>query len=137
MNTSFDREIATIAAIGEIERIFQKEFSFVKDKFVVKPLSMDDAKSSQDPEVVLGGVYVWIKGSKVYKVGRHLINTRKRALEHIRDNTGGKLKAFENDQNVILLLFNVKKPEDIHWAFALEDYFERKLEPVVNSKRRG
>ncbi len=135
--TSFERVKEIVEMIDEIKNVFRKEFSFIQSKFIIKQLSIDEAYSSKDPEVVLGGVYVWMKGNKVYKIGRHLINTRKRALEHISDNTGDKMGSFKDDSGVILLLFNVKHLEDIHWAFALEDFFERKLEPVIVSKRRG
>jgi len=121
----------------EIASKFTGEFGSITDRFVIKVLSASEAVLSKDPEVVLGGVYVWLVKDRVIKVGRHLENTRKRALEHIRANTGGEMAALEANPDATLILFNLPNPDDLHWAFALEDYFERVLHPKVSSKRRG
>ena len=123
--------------ISDVHSTFTAEFSHLADKFVIKELTFNESETTKNPDVVRGGVYVWWKKNQVIKVGRSLENTRKRALEHIRDNTGKQMADLKNDPGVRLILFNLKEENDIHWAFALEDFFERKLEPAVEAKRRG
>ena len=83
-------------------------------------------------------MYVWYHPEKeVLKVGRHLQNSRKRALEHIQANTGGVMNDYGEDSSTILLLFNVKSTDDIHWVAALEIYFENNIHPEVKAARLG
>lgn len=123
--------------IQDIKQLFEAEFSSVREKFVVRELSVSNASRIGDPMATMGGVYVWWKNGTTYKVGRHLLNTRKRALEHLRDDTGKQLRSLASDPTTVLLLFNLRNPADLHWAFALEDYLEARLNPLVKSKRRG
>ncbi len=129
---------SNIITISEIERIFVNEFAYFADKFAIFQLSVQDARKSQAKYVWHPGVYVWWNTNEgVIKVGRHLTNSRKRALEHIRDNTGEIMKDLADDDQTKLLLFNVKKPSDRHWVAALEVFFEIELSPRIKSERLG
>ncbi|GAI01045.1 unnamed protein product, partial [marine sediment metagenome] len=105
--------------------------------FIIKDLTFKEAKFSPDPDVNRGGVYIWFSNNRVYKVGRSLGNSRKRAFEHIRDNTGGKMAAFKNNPGARLILYNIKNKGNFHWVIALEYFFEWRLKPVIQVKRRG
>ncbi len=124
--------------IAQIENDFRDEFGSISDRFEILEFGVDDARTSEAQYVWHPGVYVWWHPSKgPVKVGRHLTNSRKRALEHIEANTGGILASLGNDSGTKLLLFNVRNPEDRHWVAALEIYFETVLDPVVRSDRLG
>jgi len=88
---------------------FREEFRSIEKKFNILSMSIADAYESKDLSVAQPGVYVfWFEG-KIIKVGRHLVNSRKRALEHIRDNTRNEtfqmiyLKDRKNDYGLILI----------------------------------
>lgn len=121
-----------------VRSLFKREFGQLAEKFTIFEVSVDQAKESREPDISHPGVYVWWHPDrKVVKVGRHLTNSRKRALEHLTDNTGGIMAALERDKATRLLLFNVKNLEDHHWVAALEIFFENKLHPAVASDRLG
>jgi len=122
---------------AEIKDKFEKEFSWHKDKFVIFDLPLDKTSTEQTYGVAAPGVYVFWKADQAIKVGRHLENSRKRALEHIRDDTGQQMKKLRDDKDAHLLLFNVKDKADIHWVAALEIFLEDKLKPLIKSKRTG
>jgi hypothetical protein len=63
--------------------------------------------------------------------------SRKRALEHIQDDTGRVMGVLKDDPAARLILFTVDREADCHWIAALELYFERQLKPVIPPKRRG
>ncbi len=122
----------------EVVNLFEKEFSPHRNKFKIYDLSLAEAEILQEPYILKPGVYVfWHPTRGVIKVGRHFTNSRKRALEHLRDNTGGVMTALKGDGETRLLLFNVKEPEDKHWVAALEIYFEEHLLPEIESRRLG
>ena len=121
---------------SSIRRAFEREFWPVAGKFDQLTLSVSEANESQDLRVARPGVYVWVTGGRVFKVGRSLTNARKRALEHIRDNTGGALKELSLKEDTHLMLFTVHQ-DDYHWPAALEVYLERVLDPEVKTKRQG
>lgn len=73
----------------------------------------------------------------VIRVGRSFDNSRKRALQHLRENTGGVMAELENDHNSRLILFNVKSSDDYFWVAALEVLLEKKLNPEVPAGRQG
>lgn len=123
--------------IDEISQKFDDEFSFVKNRFVIHDLSIADATNSKEPAALRPGVYVFWSGDRVIKVGRHFINAKKRALEHIRDDTGGTMQQLKDDPAAHLLLFLLQDPKDIHWVAALEVFFELNLNPEVRSRRLG
>lgn len=115
-----------------IER-FRAEFGGLAELFNVIILSYAEAASISDPLVTRPGVYVHFDRGGVVKVGRSFSNARKRALEHVRDNTGGSMASLGSDASDRLVLFTVA--EDLHWVAALEVYFERTLNPSVRSRR--
>ena len=123
--------------IHQIEQFFYNEFGPIKTKFKIFELSLEEAQKSQDACVWHPGVYVWWVKSSVIRVGRHLTNSRKRALEHISSNTGGKFDQYASDPSLKVLLFNVIDPKDNHWVASLEIFFEKTLNPKIPSKRLG
>ena len=121
---------------NEISEIIRQEFGQIADRFEILDLTMDKAAGAKTP--ARAGVYVFWKGGSVIKVGRHLQDPKKRALEHIGANTGGTMKELGADPACHLLLLIVKEQErDIHWPFALEVFLERKLQPTVKADRLG
>ena len=124
--------------ITEVKYLFEKEFGVHRNKFEIYDLPLAEAENSREQHIWKPGVYVfWHPTRGVIKVGRHFTNSRKRAFEHLRDNTGGVMTALRDDQGTRLLLFNVKEAEDKHWVAALEVYFEEQLSPEVKSGRLG
>ncbi len=124
--------------IVEIRKLFESEFESISHKFVVIELEIMDASHSKAEYIFHPGVYVWWHPvSGVIKVGRHLTNSRKRALEHISADTGKIMAALADDPTTKILLFNVLNPENLHWVAALEIFLERTLEPVVRAGRLG
>lgn len=87
-------------------------------------------------DLVRPGVYVHHKYGKAIKVGRHFDNVRKRALEHIQDDTGHEMAALKNDDAAELLLITVDK-DKYYWAATLEIFLEINLKPKISSKRIG
>ena len=88
------------------------------------------------------GVYVYLKGEQVIKVGKSQTNSFKRSLEHIRDNTSSKdgviqMRDFGTMEDVLIVLINVKDQQDDHWVSSLEYYLEKELNPLIKSGRRG
>jgi len=124
------------SSIHTIKKIFELEFGLISDRFAIVLLSPEEARSSKSELVYRPGVYVWISGSEVVKVGRHLTNARKRALEHIRDDTAGKMRSLSESDSTRLLLLTTKE-EDSHWVAAVEIFLEKVLEPTIRSKRTG
>ena len=122
--------------VAHVRRVFEREFWPVAGKFAFLALAAEEARASDSPLVWRPGVYVWTDGKRVYKVGRHLTNARKRAFEHVQDDTDGQLKAVGEGTNAVLILLTVDS-EDRHWAAALGIYLEEKLKPLVRSKREG
>jgi hypothetical protein len=129
--------------------LFKAEFSPIVHKFVCIEEIGNTIKESIKTFVWHLGVYVWWREEYVIKVGRHLTNSRKRAMEHYT-NEGGQIRFIydlENKQvrkklsgtpeEVGFLLFNLINLEDKHWAAALENYLEDTLKPLVRSMRMG
>ena len=127
--------------ITKIKEVFEEEFRPLLDKFEIIDLMMYEVFKTKDPIVSLPGVYIFWYKNKIIKVGRHLENSRKRALEHIRDNTRNsefEMKDFKSDsKDYGLVLINCKVYEDYHWVAAVEIFMERILNPVIKSKRTG
>jgi len=127
-----------IESFERVKYLFNREFGSIASRFKLFNLGLGEASSSKDPEIAKPGVYIfWSPSSNVIKVGRHLVNSRKRAFEHIRDNTGSEMAKLEEDDNARLFLFNIQYDEDLHWVAALEIFFERELHPSIKSKRLG
>jgi hypothetical protein len=125
---------------AKVEVVFQTEFGIIADKFKLIDLQVADLLKSKDEFVWNPGVYVFYKGIDVIKVGRHLVNSRKRAWEHIVDNTQNgdlMMKDLQHDPNARVLLINVKDSNDFHWVAAVEIFLEARLAPLIRSKRLG
>jgi len=127
--------------VNEIHDIFINEFGDLSAYFKCFELSVEEARVSDEQCIWNPGVYVWWHPKKgVIKVGRHLTNSRKRALEHIEANTAGQIRELAEDAQTRILLFNLidtDKELKLHWVAALEIYFEHKLNPSIPSKRTG
>ena len=130
-----------INPLTNIISTFIEEFTPILDTFNIIPLSIYQAYDSNDERVWKPGVYVFWHNEKIIKVGRHLTNSRKRALEHIRDNTQSKefemssLKTSTEPCGVVLI--NCINDKHAHWAAAIEIYMEDNLKPIIKSKRTG
>ena len=140
--------------IEEIIKLFEEEFGFIKDKFVVIKLLSDGTSVKRQlqrdviHEIKLDfvhhpGVYVFYANDSPYRVGRHFENTRLRVMQHIDAKTGNKdhnvmdLNKYEDRE---VLLFNLKDPKEAHWAAALEVFLETQLQPKglkIPAKRQG
>jgi len=120
---------------------FHHEFGFLKEKFNIIPISLIEARESQELEVAMPGVYIFWKDDEIMKVGRHFENSRKRALEHIRDNTHNELFEMASledcNENCGIILINCKNKNDFHWVAAIEIYMEIVLKPKIKSQRTG
>lgn len=124
--------------IEEINDLFRQEFGAQEGKFTVLKIAPGDVEACADPDGAHAGVYVWWHSGKgALRVGRSLDNSRKRAFQHLQDNTGGIRAEVESDPGAMLLLFNVKDPKDLHWVAALEIFFETRLAPKIPSVRLG
>ena len=124
----------------KIIQIFEKEFLLISDKFTIIEGSINTISKSSEQYIYHPGVYVFYQNAGVIKVGRHLTNSRKRALEHIRENTKNdvlEMKSLDKSPDSRILLFNVKDTIDNHWVAALEIYLEKELNPIIKSKRQG
>ena len=130
-----------ITPLTNIITTFTNEFAPIIDKFNIVPLSIAEAYGSKDERVWKPGVYIFWHKESIIKVGRHLTNSRKRALEHIRDNTRNdmfemsSLKTSTDPCGVVLI--NCKDLKDYHWAAAIEIYMEDNLSLKIQSKRKG
>lgn len=125
-------------SLDEIWSSFTFEFGLLENKFALFKGDIIWARESKEEFVANPGVYVWwnpLHG--VVRVGVSNQNSRKRALQHISDNTGEIMKSLGSDSKTILLLFNIKDRKDSHWVFALEKFFEKTLEPEIKPKRYG
>jgi hypothetical protein len=128
-----------VASISErsIQALVAAEFGAIAEEFLWHTLSIDEARRSTDSEITRPGVYVFLRDGQPIKIGRHLQNSRKRALEHIRDDTGGQMASLEAGPNATLILINARDPSKLHWICALEVFLEGELKPAVRSKRTG
>lgn len=120
----------------KIQSAFENEFSPVAGKFETLTLSMPDWRNHELLTAARPGVYVWFNSAedKVVKVGLSVVNARARALQHLRDDTGGQMAAMADNPDSQLVLYTLDE-KDKHWAAALEIYFENVLEPEVRSLR--
>ena len=129
---------------SDIVSLFSSEFASIKDRFNIIELHMNYAEQDNSKEAAMPGVYVYLKDNKVWKVGRHLVNSRKRAIEHVNvKRTDYKVVNLKSDPEAVLLLFNLKEhaPKNgvdfRHWVAALEIFFELRLDPLEKSDRLG
>jgi len=122
----------------KIKSTFENEFKLISDKFVVLEENLSDLADSKTKHIYNPGVYIYFDKEKIIKVGRHLTNSRKRALEHIQANTG--IEGFEMsklsiDSNAKVALINVIDPKDYYWVATVEIFLEKELRPIIKSKR--
>lgn len=127
--------------IADVKNRFALEFAEKANKFSISHFKISEALATVDPIANNPGVYLfWHPLHKVLLVGKHQKNSKKRALEHIRDNTRNdmiELRLLKEDPDLDLYLFNVLLPEDKHWILALEAYFEWNLNPAIRAHRMG
>ena len=138
--TRYGRLLATLScismnSISEILEIFRSEFSPLLGKFTVHDLPLDAARDTKDAAVSRPGAYVyWNPEHGAIKVGKSQSNARKRALQHIDDNTKNErlqMSTLADDITCHLLLFTVPRDRDIHWILSLECFLEWRLKPVI------
>jgi hypothetical protein len=125
----------------EVISLFKNEFSHLAETFITFELSVEEARNSKNNDEARPGVYVyWHPEYGVLKTGKSQDNSRKRALEHIRDNTSHEniqMALLGKDAHTIVLLFNIKNDSDLHWVLALEAYMEWNANPKIKSARMG
>ena len=104
-------------------------------------LGVEEAINSKNFNEARPGVYVyWHPEHGVLKTGKSQKNSRKRALEHIRDNTSHndiQMAQLGRDGKTKLILFNVKYKNKLHWVLALEAFMEWNAIPKIKSARMG
>ena len=127
--------------ISEVKNLFSNEFGNISQRFEVIRLKIGDAMISTDAMANRPGVYLfWHPKYHVVMVGKHQTNSKKRALDHIRDNTKNdivELAALKNDPELDLFLFNVASNNDKHWVLALEAFLEWNVKPIIKAHRMG
>jgi len=137
-----------LGGIDEVIEVFKTEFKPILNKFKIirvlrgKPFNIENIREAKDEDNLIWhpGVYVFYGDGKVWKIGRHLTNSRKRATEHISFNTQTQeynIKNLENISGAELILFNIIDLKDSHWVAAVEIYLEKELQPLIPSKRTG
>ncbi len=123
--------------LTDIQELVQAEFGPLASRFAVHDLALTGIAKDSTAGAANPGVYVYLQGDRVIKVGRHLTNSRKRAYEHIGANTGGTMQSLLGEQDVRVALFNVASRRDLHWVCALEVFLEMALKPDIRSARIG
>ncbi len=134
-----------IIPIAQAIADFEEEFGLIIDKFVIHTLTLKFAKITRDERVWKPGAYVWWNEDfGVIRVGRNLVNSRKRAFEHITDDKlrstdvpDFRMSSLTKDPSSRLLLFNLRMNRDLHWAAAAEIFLELRLHPLIPSDRLG
>jgi len=131
-----------VNSVHIIIKLFKSEFSAILTKFDALVLPIHEVKEENNPMVWHPGCYIWHDGKQVVKVGRSLNNSRKRALEHLSakyedPHAKDAFDTLHNAADAKLILFNVVDLEQYHWVAAVEIFMEKKLNPVVKSKRQG
>lgn len=124
----------------DVKRLFESEFSALTDRFHTIEMFIHAARYDGSSEVNAPGVYVfWHPTLGVVKVGKSQSNSKKRALEHLRDNTKkGDVEMAKLGEDVTkILLFNIINAKDLHWILSLEAFLEWNAKPIINSARMG
>ena len=121
--------------IEEVKKIFYDEFGPVISKFEIVDIPLAQVQSFHEA-ADRPGVYVYWKDNQVIKVGRHLVNAKTKALEHIRDNTGGEMAQLKDDPGCHLILFTVDQ-KDFHWTATPEIFLDLYLNPKIKNGRLG
>lgn len=123
---------------NEIQEVFDTEYSRLKNRFIIRRLSVEAAWDNSEVEINRPGVYVFWSGEEVIKVGKSQSNSKSRACEHLdpKKSSDSDMIALGHRETE-LILFNVKNDKDIHWILGLEYYFEKHLNPRIYSSRNG
>lgn len=124
----------------DVKRLFESEFFALTGRFHTIEMSIHAARYDGSSEVNAPGVYVfWHPTLGVVKVGKSQSNSKKRALEHLRDNTKkGDVEMAKLGEDVTkILLFNIINAKDLHWILSLEAFLEWNAKPIINSARMG
>lgn len=128
-------------SLQDIKEMFHNEFTPIDKKFIVKELEISNAMNNGEGDVNKPGIYVfWTPIKGVIKVGKSQSNSKKRALEHIRDNTHNKdinMRDLPDNKEAKLLLFNITNDTDLHWLLSLEAYMEWNAKPAIKAGRIG
>ena len=122
-----------------IIEVFTEEFNSISDRISIIKIEKNDTKELP-AESYRPGTYVFWNGDKVIKVGRSLANSKKRALQHIQDNTRNaefEMRSLREKDNWGIILFNTPDIADMHWVAAIEIYLEKSLNPLIKSGRIG
>ena len=133
----------SIITTNQIETLFKSEFLPLVGKFQTFVLSFSEAASLKDDHAWKPGCYVlWSPTAGPVKVGRHLKNAKKRALEHLdadyqNDEKNRIIREMKQNPASRLLLFNVKQVEDKHWVAAVEIFLETRINPAIAALRLG
>jgi len=130
-----------MSCIEEIIAIAEKEFENKFQLFKKYTFSVSKAQKKGIKEIEKPGVYVYCKAGKIIKIGKSNSNARKRANEHIVENTTSKdgkleMKYLLSDNEAIILFLIVEDDSKIHWIIALEDYLEHNFKAKIPSIRR-
>ena len=127
--------------ILEIREKFNNEFLEISKKFNIIELKIKDALENGKSDVNQPGVYIyWHPDHGAIKVGKSQSNSKKRALEHISDNTENvkiSISKISEDQQTMLLLFNIIDSKDLHWILSLEAFMDWNIKPIIKSARMG
>lgn len=138
--SAFEQEFEPLAHKFEIIKL-------VENNFKVKDLTLEVIEflklPSDDYNIVWHpGVYVFFGNGKPYRIGRHLINSRHRVMQHLDACTSDGTDTvwdIKNHADGEILLFNVKEQKDYHWVAALEIFLETRFKSdlVIPAKRQG
>lgn len=127
--------------IQEVKEVYSTEFGSIARKFEVIHLKINSAMNAENQMANRPGVYLfWHPKHEVVVVGKHQTNSKKRALEHVRDNTRNEhvqMGDLKDDPELDLFLFNVIENRDKHWVLALEAFFEWNINPIIKAHRMG
>jgi len=112
-----------------------------RENAAFRNIPLGEAEENRDISVNSPGIYVyWREDLGVIKVGKHQINSKKRALEHIRDGTNNQqfdMRTLQGDKGARLILFNLSDPTAMHWLSSIEAFIETNTLPIIPSQRRG
>ena len=132
---------STMLTLQDVRELFNKEFDVLTKKFSTSELTIQEASSNSSKEVNSPGIYVyWHPKHGVLKVGKSQSNSKKRALEHIRDDTRKddiSIKELSKEKETVLLLLNIVDSKDLHWLLSLEAFLELKTTPSIPAGRIG
>ena len=127
--------------LDDVKTAFADEYGSLAAKFHVYVLGVEEAYEIKEGGVNKPGVYVyWHPKYDVIVIGKSQSNSKKRALDHIRDNTRRgalEMAALKDDKDVRIMLFNVFAKKDLHWVLSLEAFMEWNLSPAIPAGRIG